>query len=287
VHPEHERRRRDEEGHITKRHEAEQEARAKDKGVPEGELIYRSVRQDGNHALELTAAELMWSGVAAGLSMGFSLVAEGLLRAHLPDAPWAPLVSKFGYAAGFLIVILGRQQLFTEQTLTVILPVLSRNRETDSLGNVARLWAIVLVSNLVGTAITAAATALTPAFPPELHQAFLQIGQEAMSLDFSTTLVRGIYAGFLIAVMVWLLPGAGAARLWIVVLLTYLVGLGAFTHIIAGSSECFYAVFRGERTFAQYLAGYFVPTLIGNTTGGVIFVAALAHAQHAPGISVK
>jgi formate/nitrite transporter FocA (FNT family) len=87
--------------------------------------------------------------------------------------------------------------------------------------------------------------------------------------------------------MIWLLPGAGAARLWIVVLVTYLVGLGAFSHIVAGSAECFYVVFRGERTWLEYVVGYFVPVLIGNAVGGVVFVAALAHAQHAPGAAKK
>jgi formate/nitrite transporter FocA (FNT family) len=267
----------------TARREAEQEERAREEGVPEGELIYRSVRQDGDFALDQSSSELMWSGFAAGLSMGFSLIAEGLLRAHLPDAPWTPLVSKFGYTAGFLIVILGRQQLFTEQTLTAILPLLAKNRPQGTVQNVARLWTIVLFANLAGCAVTSGATALTSAFSPDIQHAFSSIGQAAMSQDFPTTLVRGIYAGFLIAVMVWLLPGAEAARVWIVVLLTYLVGVGEFTHIIAGSAECFYLIFRGERTVAEYIVRYFVPTLIGNASGRVLFVAALAHAQHAPG----
>jgi formate/nitrite transporter FocA (FNT family) len=214
--------------------------------------------------------------------MGFSLIAEGLLRAHLPEANWTPLVSKFGYTAGFLIVILGRQQLFTEQTLTVILPLLSRNRPEGTFGNVTRLWVVVLLANLAGAAAIGAATALTPAFPPEIHRAFSAIANDAMSLDFTTALVRGVYAGFLIAVMVWLLPGSGAGRLWIVVLLSYLVGLGSFTHIIAGSAECFYAIVRGEHGIAEYAVRYFTPTLIGNAVGGVMLVAALAHAQHAP-----
>jgi len=263
-------------------HEEEQERKAKDEGVPEGDLIYRSVRQDGEYALQQSSVELMWSGLAAGLSMGFSLIAEGLIRAHLPEVGWAPLVSKFGYAAGFLIVILGRQQLFTEQTLSAILPLLARKSPMGTMSNVARLWAVVLLSNIAGTALIAAATALTSAFPPHVHTAFSQIGQAALSHGFTTTFVRGVYAGFLIAVMVWLLPGAEAARLWIVVLLTYLIGLGAFSHIVAGSAECFYVVFTGQRGLADYFTGFFAPALIGNILGGVVFVAALAHAQHAP-----
>jgi len=266
--------------HASERSEEAQEQKAKDEGVPEGDLIYRSVRQDGEYALRQPSVDLMWSGFAAGLSMGFSLIAEGLLRAHLPDAPWTPLVSKWGYAAGFLIVVLGRQQLFTEQTLTAILPFMAQVRPLGAFRNVARLWVVVLAANLAGTAVVSAAIALTPAFAPEMHHAFSHIGHAAMSHGFLATMVRGVFAGFLIAVMIWLLPGAGAARLWIVVLLTYLVGLGAFSHIVAGSSECLYVVFRGERALVDYSVGYFVPTLIGNTVGGVIFVASLAHAQH-------
>jgi formate/nitrite transporter FocA (FNT family) len=97
--------------------------------------------------------------------MGFSLVAEGLLQAHLPDAAWTPLVSKFGYTAGFLTVVLGRQQLFTEQTLTAVLPLLSGNSAVGSLPNLARLWAVVLLANLLGSVLFSAAAAFTPRSP--------------------------------------------------------------------------------------------------------------------------
>src|SRR3954463_765990 len=134
----------------------DKEAKAQDEHIPEGEVIYRAIRSDGDHALGMSNAELAWSGLAAGLSMGFSLLAEGVLRAHLPDAPWRPLVSKLGYAVGFLIVILGRQQLFTEQTLTAMLSLLSKDRPQGTLGGVARLWSIVLIANLIGVGVFAA-----------------------------------------------------------------------------------------------------------------------------------
>src|SRR5277367_621318 len=89
-------------------------------------VVYETIRREGEEELHRTPAALAWSGLAAGLSMGFSLVAEALLAAYLPHATWTPLISKFGYCVGFLIVILGRQQLFTETTLTVILPLLSK-----------------------------------------------------------------------------------------------------------------------------------------------------------------
>jgi formate/nitrite transporter FocA (FNT family) len=260
----------------------DKDAKASEEHIPEGEVIYRAIRKDGDHALAESTANLAWSGMAAGMSMGFSLAGEGLLKAHLPEAPWTPLLSKLGYALGFLMVILGRQQLVTEQTLTAILPLLSRDRPAGVIGNVARLWTTVLIANLAGAALFAAASAWTPAFSPEVQAAFLRIGHDAMSASLGATFVRGIYAGFIIATMVWLLPGAGAARLWIVVILAYVVGVASLAHVIAGSAECLFVVFKGEATLAGYVGGFLLPSLLGNSVGGVALVASLAHAQHAP-----
>jgi formate/nitrite transporter FocA (FNT family) len=259
----------------------QQELEAHEHGVPEGEVMYRSARQDGDYTLRRPSVDLVWSGVAAGLSMGFSLAGEGLLRAHLPDATWAPLISKLGYALGFVIVILGRQQLFTEQTLTAVLPWLSKDRDRG-VADVARVWVIILAANLVGVAVFALVAARTSLFSPDVAAAFSEIGDRAMSERFATVLLRGIAAGFLIATMVWLLPGAGSARLWIVIILAYVVGLAELAHVIAGSGECLYVVFRGERSVGDFLGLYLVPSFLGNSIGGVALVASLAHGQHAP-----
>src|SRR3954470_1041143 len=260
----------------------EKDSQAADEHVPEGEVIYCAIKQDGDHALGETSGVLAWSGLAAGFSMGFSLAAEGVLKAHLPDTAWTPLVTKFGYALGFLIVILGRQQLFTEQTLTAMLPLFSANRREGTIGNVARLWTIVLIANLIGAAVFAAAAAWTPAVTPEVRDAFAHIGHEALNPGFTSNLVRGIYAGFLIATMVWLLPGSGESRMWIVIVIAWVVGIASLAHVIAGSVETLFVVFYGERAMTDYLWSFLLPSFIGNSIGGVALVAALAHAQHAP-----
>ena len=140
----------------------------------------------------------------------------------------------------------------------------------------------MLVANLAGTAGFAATAAWTPAFSPEVQAAFLRIGQDALAPAWGETFVRAVVAGFLIATMVWLLPGAGPSRLWIVVILAYMVGVAGLAHIVAGSAECLFVVFKGEATIAAYVAGYLVPSFLGNSIGGVALVASLAHAQHAP-----
>src|SRR5512147_2182603 len=146
-------------------------------------VVHEAIRKEGEDELRRPSSALAWSGFAAGLSMGFSLVGEGLLRSHLPDVPWRPLISKFGYSLGFVVVILGRQQLFTENTLTPVLPVLHRHTGAGLL-KLLRLWVVVLVANLVGGAIFAWAAGNTAAFRPDVRNAFLEIGREAAAVDF-------------------------------------------------------------------------------------------------------
>jgi formate/nitrite transporter FocA (FNT family) len=259
--------------------DAEQEDReAEQKSSPSAHVVYEAIRKEGRHELERKTSSLAWSGLAAGMSMGFSFLTQALLRDHLPDAVWAPLVINFGYATGFLIVILGRQQLFTENTLTVILPLLLQKTVRD-LVKVLTLWSVVLLANLAGAFLFAWAASKTGAFEPQLHTSLDAIASESTGQTFGINLLRGIFAGWLIALMVWLLPAAETARIWVIIIITYVVGLGHFPHVIAGAVEAFYAGLNGIRGWPELIGGYGLPTLIGNTIGGVTLVAVLAHAQ--------
>jgi formate/nitrite transporter FocA (FNT family) len=240
------------------------------------------VQLEGERELERSTSALFWSGLAGGLSMGFSFLAEGLLRSHLPDAEWRPLVAKLGYSVGFVIVIIGSQQLYTENTLTPIVPLLSR-RTWTCLRNVLRLWGAVLAANLIGAFLFALAMGRLAVAEPNVQQALSALAQEAMHADAWTTALHAVYAGWLIALMVWMLPGAESSKLAVIVIMTYLVGLGGFAHVIAGASEVFYAGVRGEASWGRILGGFLLPTLVGNTVGGITMVAALNHAQATSG----
>lgn len=241
-------------------------------------IVHEAIRKDGDEELRRSVSALAWSGLAAGMSMGFSFVAEALFRAHLPDAGWRPLIAKLGYPLGFLIVIIGKQQLFTENTLTAIIPLLAR-RNWATFASVMRLWVVVLAANLAGAHIFAWVLADSSVLRPEFHAAMAQIGFAAGDVTFWQAVIRGIFAGWLIALVVWMMAASETGRIWIIVLLTYVVGLGAFTHVIAGSVEVLYSVMTGAKTWTAYAGGYLIPTLIGNIIGGVALVSALNHAQ--------
>lgn len=249
--------------------------------APRALVIHEIVREEGEMAITRTAGALAWSGLAAGLSMGFSFLAQSFLHGGLADTPWRHLIDSLGYSVGFVIVILARQQLFTESTLTAVLPALTK-KTRETLFATLRLWTIVLGANLVGTWIFAALVLPDGAFRPEVVAAMRELATEPMNAGFGATVLKALFAGWLIATMVWLLPSARSARLTTVLLVTYVVALGHLSHVIAGSVEAAYAVLTGNAPLGDYFLRFLVPTLIGNTIGGVSLVALLNHAAIAP-----
>ena len=245
---------------------------------PRGIIVYEAVYREGEHELERRTSALAWSGFAAGLSIGFSFLMEGLLRDYLPQSHWQPTVARLGYTIGFLIVILGRQQLFTKNTLTVILPLL-RSKQLRMLGNVARLWFVVLCTNMVGALAFAGLIGRTYICDTSVRAQFEAMGREALGDDFMTALLRSVLAGWLVALMVWLLPFADSARVWVIIFLAYLIGIANLPHIIEGAVPSLYAVLAGDASVGRWLTHFFLPVFLGNGIGGVTVVAMVAHAE--------
>ena len=260
-----------------------QEDEAQSRSAVEVEVVHKAVLREGRDELGRGTQALAWSGLAAGMSMSFSFLGVALLTAYLPDADWSKTVARLGYSLGFLVVILGRQQLFTENTLTVILPLMEE-RSTGVLLNVARVWAVVLVTNLVGGTAVAAVLAYTPAVEEPVREAMQHVAVQAVEPGFWTIMLRGVFAGWLIALLVWLLPSCeGGGKVAIIVILTYTIGLAHFSHSIAGTVEAAYAAFNGDVGYGTAFAKFLPASLIGNILGGVSLTAAINHAQVAAG----
>lgn len=269
-------------GESTKQLTDEELKEASRRAKPRAAVVFETVRQEGEQELTRPNAALAFSGLAAGLSMGFSLVATGMIHAGLPNAPWRPLIENLGYSLGFIIVILGRQQLFTENTVTAIVPLLDSKERLKTFGNVVRLWSIVLTTNVLGALLFALLVAHTNAFSPDVKRAFLQLGAMTLSFGFEATLLKGIFAGWLIALMVWLLPAAENSKLAVILITTYVVGAAGLSHVIAGSVEALYAVVVGAASWTYFLLDFLIPVFIGNCIGGVLLVSMLNYAQIAP-----
>jgi formate/nitrite transporter FocA (FNT family) len=249
---------------------------ADDRSSTTAKVVHEAIRLEGTEELERPSSSILWSGFAAGLTMGCSMLGQGLLQTHLPDAPWRELVASFGYCLGFIFVTMGRQQLFTETTLTVMLPFL---HGTHRIGDVTRYWALVFAANIVATLLFAAAASIPHLFQPEATQAFVRLGVKAVEPGFGVVLLKAVFAGWLIALMVWLMPAAASARIFVIIAVTWLISVAQFSHVIAGSVEGAFAALHGAIGWTDYLLGFLIPAFIGNSVGGVVVVALLNHAQ--------
>jgi formate/nitrite transporter FocA (FNT family) len=254
-----------------------QQKQAGDRAPPGAIVIHEIVREQGQEELNRSASALAWSGTAAGLSIGFSFVAQATLQSHLPDTPWRPLVSSFGYSLGFLIVILGRQQLFTETTLTALIPALTQ-RTVSTFVRTMRVWGIVLFFNLAATLVWGFVLSRHGVLPDDTVSAMVVISAKIFGANFWHTVLVAGAAGWIIGLMVWLLPAANASQPIIIILLTYTISVCEFPHVIAGSAEASFAAFSGHATVGDYFVKFLVPTLLGNTIGGTLLAALLNHA---------
>lgn len=239
---------------------------------------YEIIRLQGETELRRPASALWWSGVVAGMSIGLSFLSQAALTSYLPAAEWTPLVARLGYAVGFLVVILGHQQLFTENVLTAVLPVMSR-WQLSWLGRMLRLWGLVLAANVVGCTVFALFFAQLPVVSSEVSAEMGKIVEHLMQNAPEDMFIKGIGAGWMIAALVWILSASEGVEFLAITVLTYLIALFGFTHVVAGSCEAIYGYLIGMISLEDAVVGFFLPTLAGNVFGGTVLFSVLCYAQ--------
>ncbi len=249
--------------------------------------IYENVRVAAEEELRRPAAALFWSAIAAGLIIGFSFFAGAYLAMLVPEH-LAHAAAAAGYPLGFIFVVLARNQLFTENTLEPIIPLL--NKPTwKTVRQLLSLWAVVLVGNLIGALIFAWVAARTPMVGPDLRRALEHLAESATSGGFMDTAYRSIFAGWLIALMAWLVASTRStgAQVLLIWLTTASISAFGFRHSIAGSVEAFFRTITGTAAWGDMIFGFLIPAVIGNIIGGVILVALLNHGQVHAGRAAK
>ena len=230
-------------------------------------LIYEIIRRDGIEELMRPFKSLFLSGVGAGILVSFSFVCMAVLQSFLPNQPWAPLITKWGYTVGFVLVILCRAQLFTENTITTVIP-LFKPFTWKKLGAVLRLWHLVLAGNLVGTSLVAVFLTTPGLLNLDFIVEMQAIAHHVSAFTWQENLLRGIPSGILIAAIVWMMPTARQFALFLVAFITYFIAAGDFTHIVVGSCEMMYAVLKGMASPYDYIFQFLVPVGAGNIIGG-------------------
>jgi formate-nitrite transporter family protein len=249
-----------------------------EKKAESARVVHEAIRLQGQDELDRPVLSLLLSAFAAGVGMSASVLAETFFKLRLPPAPTSELISSLGYPVGFLIVIIGNLQLFTEQTVTAVLPV-ATDPTPRNLGRLARLWALVLLGNMLGTLLAAALMAWQLILSAEQLAAATDLSTRLLEHDFTRTLLLGMPAGFLVGSIAWILPSAKGGDFWIVTAVTYVIAIGSFSHVVAGAAEAWLLWLTGHASLGWAIGGFILPALIGNIIGGTGLFALLAHGQ--------
>ncbi len=239
--------------------------------------INKQVAMNAEQELKRTNTALGISGFGGGAFMGLSALGTAIAVSLLGNSAGAQMVSRMLYPIGFIAVIIGRSQLFTENTLYPVALVLAEKRE---FWNTLRLWSVVLPANVAGAFAFALLVSWTSALNPAYVDALSQLGGAAIDHSASSVFWSGVIGGWIIALAAWLVSGShsitgSVAVIW---LLTYVVGLGNFAHCIATSCEIFVTVLTGHAPWIAY-SKWFFPAVLGNICGGVGLVTILEYGQ--------
>lgn len=240
--------------------------------------VHEIIRREGEKELSRDFFALFWSAIAAGLTMSTSMLGQGVLQAYLPDAPWRVLVQPMGYTLGFIFVITAGQQLFTENTITPVLPFMSQPT-WGQFRRLMRLWGTVLLGNFIGGLIAAAVFAFLPMFSPEVDRAFLSAGHHLLDISIGRTFSTAVLAGWLIATLVWMIHAVEHGKIVLIFLVTYLMGISEVTHVVVSTMEVMYLILLGQAPVGASMAGFVLPMLVGNVIGGTFIFALMSHAQ--------
>ena len=241
-------------------------------------LLFKIIRQEGEEELARSFRALAFSALAAGIFVSFSFLFRSIFHMYVGNYPMGEMVSSLGYTVGFLIVILGRMQLFTENPITTIVPLLSK-WSLERFFKVIRLWSTVFLFNIIGTAIAAAFFASPYTLSPEVEVAMHDLASNVMRLQPIENVLRGIPAGIIIAAIVWMSPQTKYFRFVMIMFFVYFIALGDFAHVVVGSCEMAYEVIKGDANFFEYFFRFLIPTGLGNVIGGTGIFTLLIYNQ--------
>jgi formate-nitrite transporter family protein len=244
---------------------------------PTASEIYQQVSKNARRELSRTNLALAVSGIVGGLTMGLTGLSVALVRAQLGSGPIAEFIATGFYPMGFMAVILGRSQLFTENTLYPVALMFTERRHFLS---TMRLWSVVFAANVFGALLFAMLAVRTGALRSEYADALSQLGVEATRYPASHIFWSGVVGGWIIAMVAWLVSGSHSitGSVMLIWTLTFVVGLGHFAHCIATSGEILAAVLHGQLGALRYFL-WLGPAVLGNITGGVLLVTLLEYGQ--------
>ena len=219
--------------------------------------------------------ELFFSGLAAGFAITITYLVYASLTASTGGDP---ILSALLYPIGFVYIILGRYQLYTENTLPPVALVLERLASFPAL---FRTWTLVLIGNFAGGALGALVLAYTGVLSDPATVAATNLAMKGIQTPFWDLFFKAGFAGLVVAGVVWLDYSARdtISRLVLVYMAFLVIPYADLFHVVVSFTETMFLVYTGQVAVVSSLTGFVLPVLLGNTLGGVLLVTVVNYFQ--------
>jgi len=237
--------------------------------------IFQRVVASADEEVTSHTRELLLSGLAAGFAITITFLAHAAATALYPNND---LLAAVLYPIGFVYIVMGRYQLYTENTLPPIALVLTR---LASLPLLLRVWGVVLAGNLLGGALGVFVLAQTQVLSPEAAQAAAEFGRKGIATGWWTLFFKALFAGWIVAGLVWLDHASRdtITRFFTIYLAFYAISALELYHVVVTACDAMYLLFTGSAGVVPSVLGFWLPVLLGNTIGGVFLVALVNYGQ--------
>jgi formate/nitrite transporter FocA (FNT family) len=241
----------------------------------ETDEVFQRIIAAADEEIDTGTRELFFSGLAAGFAITITFLGYASLSVKYPNDP---LLGAFLYPLGFVYIILGGYQLYTENTLPPVALVLERLASVPSL---LSTWLIVLVGNFAGGAFGALVLAYTGVFSPGAAAAAADLSAKGLATPWWDLFFKGGVAGLVVAGVVWLDYAVRdtVSRFLLVYVAFLVIPMADLFHVVVSFTELMYLVYLGEAALLSGLTGFVLPVLLGNTTGGVLLVTVVNYFQ--------
>ena len=237
--------------------------------------VFQRVVAAADEEITSGVRELFFSAVAAG----FAITITFLLYASLSAASDNPLIGVMLYPLGFIYIIIGGYQLYTENTLP---PVALTIERLASVPTLLRHWLIVLTGNFTGGAIGAVALAYGGVFDAKTTTKAIELAEKgAFETGWWSLFFKAVFAGLIVAGVVWVVFSATdtVSRLLVVYVAFLAIPLGNLFHVVVSFTEVIYLVALGRLALLPGVTEFVLPVLLGNTLGGVVLVTVVNYFQ--------
>lgn len=241
------------------------------------EEIHQRLLAAADEEIDNTLSELFFSGFTAGFAIVLTFIGYAVGSAQFPDNPFLAAIL---YPVGFMYIILGRYELYTENTLPPVKLVLTRLASVPLL---LRMWVVVLAANAVGAVVGTFILANTRVLSPEAMRAGTELVRHGLEVGWWDVFFKAVFAGWLVAGVVWLGTAARdtISRVVIVYVVFYTIPVVSLFHVVSSGAEALFYLFQdvsgpGPVTI---VVEFWLPVLLGNTFGGVVLVALATYAQ--------